>query len=75
MGYMLTSETPTMDMNLSKSTCWLSVLIIIGIIIFILILNDKYKRQLKYNNKSVKFSDDDEYEDNKNHNKSHCPYN
>jgi hypothetical protein len=76
MAYILTSNDSFM--NLSKSTCWISVLVIIGIIFIILIINDNNRQKLKHNNKTVKFNDDDEYDDEyeyknvKSNNKSRC---
>jgi hypothetical protein len=69
----LTSETSNGSSTSSgKNTCWLTVAIIVGVLIFIFIVNDLFMRKqlkCKRSQKNVKFYDenneDDEYnEDN-----------
>ncbi len=49
-----------------KNTCWVSVAIIVGVLIFILIINDLFMRKqvkCKKLQKNVKFYDEDDHYD------------
>jgi uncharacterized membrane protein YciS (DUF1049 family) len=81
MGHGLTSETSTVSSSSGVSnTCWVSVAVIVGILIFILIINDLFLRKqmkCKKTQRNVRFNDedDDQYEQANTVKKSSCSLN
>ena len=56
-----TLRTSSDSNNSVKNTCWITVAIIIGILLFIFIVNDFFMRKNEYKQqKNVKFYEDDE---------------
>ena len=72
-------ETSSESNNSVKNTCWITVAVIIGILIFIFIVNDYFtKRKELKQRKNVKFYEEDEEEeeeDNKVVKKNRCSIN
>jgi short subunit fatty acids transporter len=74
----VSSESPVSG---KSTTCWVTVAIIVGVIIFILVINDlimrKQEKYKKLHNK-VRFqeeeNDEDDEQENKIMKKSQCPY-
>ena len=68
-----TLETSSDSNNSVKNTCWITVAIIIGILIFIFIVNDFFMRKNEYKQqKNVKFYEDDEEREEKVVKKNRC---
>ena len=74
-----TLRTSSDSNNSVKNTCWITVAVIIGILIFIFIVNDYFmKRKELKQRKNVKFYEEDEEEeeeDNKVVKKNRCSIN
>jgi len=61
--WALNTSTSSDSDNSVKNTCWITVAVIIGILIFIFIVNDYFMKRKEYKEqKNVKFYDDEDVE-------------
>jgi hypothetical protein len=68
-----TLRTSSDSNNSVKNTCWITVAIIIGILLFIFIVNDFFMRKNEYKQqKNVKFYEEDEEPEEKVVKKNRC---